>query len=96
MRRRYIITYDVSHPKRLRRTFKVLRTWGDHLQLSVFECLITEAERVQLEDQLKEVIHHREDQVLFFDLGKAESDSPLPVHHLGRPYHPKEIRPVIV
>ena len=48
-----------------------MRGWGDHLQLSVFECRLTRADLVTLEAELAEIIDHREDQVLFVDLGPA-------------------------
>ncbi len=38
MRRRYLITYDISDDKRRARVFKSLRNRGDHLQFSVFLC----------------------------------------------------------
>ncbi len=96
MRRRYVVTYDIGDPKRLRRTFKALRDNGDHLQLSVFECLLTKVERIRLEDRLKGIIDAAEDQVLFVDLGPAEDDRPPGITTLGRPYEPQTMKPVIV
>jgi len=37
-RRVYIVAYDISHPKRLRRVFRTMKVYGQHLQLSVFRC----------------------------------------------------------
>ena len=96
MRRRYVVTYDIRDPKRLRRTFKVLRDFGEHLQLSVFECLLNAMELTDLQDQLGEVIHHGEDQVLFFDLGRAESDAGLRITAMGAAYEPKSVQAVVV
>jgi CRISPR-associated protein Cas2 len=36
MRQGYIVTYDVCNPKRLRKVFKTMQGYGEHLQLSVF------------------------------------------------------------
>ncbi len=96
MRRRFIVTYDVCDPKRLRRTFNALRDFGTHLQLSVFECLLNDVEIVQVEDVLRETINQDEDQVLFFDLGIAEPGQEIRVKSLGRTYRPQEVRPVIL
>ena len=96
MRRRYVITYDISNPKRLRQTFKVMRRNGEHLQLSVFECLLNDVERIRLQDDLRSVIHEKEDQVLFFDLGPTESEEAPAVDALGRPYRPSTMQPLIV
>lgn len=96
MRRRYVVTYDISDPKRLRETFKVIRNFGDHLQLSVFECLLSDMERTRLEDALREVIKATEDQVLLFDLGLAETEKPAEVRYLGRPYRPRIVGAIVV
>ena len=72
MRRIYIVSYDISHPKRLRRVFKILKGFGDHLQLSVFRCDLTGPQRIRLGARLAEVIDSGEDQVLFVDLGPAD------------------------
>lgn len=96
MRRRYIVTYDICDPKRLRETYKILRNYGDHLQLSVFECLLNDMERTRLEDALREAIHANEDQVLLFDLGLAETERPAEVRFLGRPYRPRVVGAIVV
>ncbi len=86
MRNSYLVCYDISDDKRLRRVFKIMRDWGDHLQYSVFECQLTRADLARLRAQLAEVIHHGEDQVLFVDLGPAEGRGDRVITALGRPY----------
>ncbi len=86
MRRLYIVTYDISGPRRLRRVFKTLRGYGDHLQYSVFRCELSDRERAQLVADLSEEINHKEDQVLLFPLGPAEGYNHENVSALGRPY----------
>jgi len=81
----YIVSYDISDPKRLRKVFQLLRGYGDHLQLSVFRCDLKRAERVVLEQKLRELIHHTEDQVLFIDIGPAQGRATLAIEALGRP-----------
>ena len=86
MRNTYIVTYDISDNKRLRKVFKTMRGFGDHLQYSVFECQLTPADLVRLRAALAENIHHTEDQVLFVDLGPAEGRGDRVIAALGRPY----------
>lgn len=86
MRRIYLITYDICDAKRLRRTFKCLRNWGDHLQYSVFECQLTPGDLLICKSQLSEIIHHTEDQVLVVDLGPVESRRDDLVQPIGKPY----------
>ena len=58
MRHRYVVTYDVSNPKRLRRVFKIMRGFGDAIQLSVFRCDLSRTEKIMLIEKLKDSIHH--------------------------------------
>ncbi|MBT63099.1 MAG: CRISPR-associated endonuclease Cas2 [Puniceicoccaceae bacterium] len=86
MRRNFFVTYDICDPKRLRKVFKICKGYGIHLQLSVFECDLTESEKVQFETKLHEVIHHEEDQVLFVDLGVSHARGERTVSSIGLQY----------
>ena len=96
MRRLYIITYDVSHPKRLRKVFKIMRGFGDHLQLSVFRADLSPKERMQLIMKLNPVLHHTEDQVLIIPVGPAGGELEKEIESLGRPYVPSERCAIVV
>jgi CRISPR-associated protein Cas2 len=86
MRTSYLVCYDISDEKRLRKVFKTMRNYGDHLQYSVFECQLTSTDLVRCRAELAEIIHHDEDQVLFVDLGPAEGRGDRVITALGRPY----------
>jgi CRISPR-associated protein Cas2 len=86
MRSSYLVCYDISDDKRLRRVFKIMRGWGDHLQYSVFECQLTPSDVVRLRGDLAAEIHHTEDQVLFVNLGPAEGRGDRVITALGKPY----------
>ena len=86
MRSSYLVTYDISNPKRLRAVFKRMRDYGDHLQLSVFECQLTTTDIVKLKHELSEIIHHQEDQVLFVNIGPSEGRGERSISSIGRPY----------
>lgn len=86
MRNSYIVSYDISDDKRLRKVFQTMRSYGDHLQYSVFECQLTPRDLVRLRGELAKIIHHKEDQVLFVDLGPAEGRGDRVITALGRPY----------
>ena len=86
MRNSFIVCYDICDPKRLRLVFKTLRAWGDHLQYSVFECQLSKMDFVRLRSQLSEIIHHKEDQVLFVDLGPSDGRGDRVISALGKPY----------
>jgi len=52
MRQTYVVAYDISDPKRLRKVYKTMRGYGEHVQLSVFRCELTEMERLELRGKL--------------------------------------------
>ncbi len=84
MRKLVIVTYDISDPKRLRRVFKAMKGFGQHLQLSVFRCDLTDAERFEMIGALQELIHHSEDQILLIELGPSDGRTHR-VDSIGRP-----------
>lgn len=65
-----------------------MRNWGDHLQYSVFECQLTSLDMIQLRDELRKIIHHNEDQVLFIDLGPSDGRGDRVIEALGQAYSP--------
>lgn len=86
MRDSYLVAYDICDDKRLRKVFQCLRAWGDHLQYSVFECQLTPTDVVKLKAELKGLIHHEEDQVLFVCLGPTDGRGDRVITALGKPY----------
>jgi CRISPR-associated protein Cas2 len=86
MRMSYLVCYDISDEKRLRKVFKAMRGYGDHLQYSVFECQLTPMDLLRCRNQLSGIIHHGEDQVLFVNLGPAEGRGERVITALGKPY----------
>jgi CRISPR-associated protein Cas2 len=86
MRNTFLVCYDISNDRRLRHVHKTMRGFGDHLQYSVFECQFTPTDLVRCRHALGKVIHHKEDQVLFVDLGPVEGRGDRAITALGRPY----------
>lgn len=86
MRNTLIVTYDICDDKRLRKVFKTLRNWGDHLQYSVFECQLTDSELTELKSLLSQIIHQDLDQVLFIDLGPSEGRGERVIEAIGQAY----------
>jgi CRISPR-associated protein Cas2 len=91
-----IVTYDICEPGRLRRVYQCLRGWGDHLQYSVFRCVLGRADRERLRAELHGLLDHSVDQVLFFDLGPHDGRARGTVDCLGVAYtHPERHAHVI-
>lgn len=91
----YIVAYDISEQKRWRRIFKLMKGYGEWLQLSVFQCRLTRVRHAELIAFLDEIIHHDQDHVIIMDLGLADKVKPR-VTSLGQDFTPVEREPVIV
>lgn len=69
-----LITYDVDTTtkdgeKRLRKVAKECVNYGQRVQNSVFECLLTEAQLVSLKAILSGIIDDNKDSIRFYFLG---------------------------
>jgi CRISPR-associated protein Cas2 len=96
MRNMYIVCYDVSDEKRVKQMCKTMRRFGTHIQLSVFQCELNGVEKVRMIAAIKDVVNHREDQVLIIDIGPAPGRSDDSIEYIGRPYtHPERHARVI-
>ena len=96
MRNRFIVAYDVSDGKRLRRIFKKMNGFGDALQYSVFACDLSAKERVIMEEALTEIIDSKADRVIIIDVGPVEGRGGDVVRTLGRQTRPREREALVV
>jgi CRISPR-associated protein Cas2 len=91
----YLVTYDISDDRRWRRVFGLMKAYGQWVQLSVFQCRMTDRRRAELIQFLDGIINHREDHALVMDLGPADQVVPR-VTSLGKEFTPLTRAPVIV
>jgi CRISPR-associated protein Cas2 len=82
----YVACYDIANVRRLRQVYRVMRGFGEHIQLSVFRCELSPRERVELIAVLTEVINSAEDQVLLIDVGPSVGRGATVFEAVGRPY----------
>jgi CRISPR-associated protein Cas2 len=80
---RYLLTYDIRHPRRLRRVHEVAVDHGERLQYSVYVCDLTPQELVVLRSRLRTELNLDEDSVSIFDLGPTSGKKATHVEHLG-------------
>lgn len=72
--RLYIVTYDISSPKRWRRVYAHLHKLGEHRQLSVF-LVKTDARGLdRLAARLEGLIDPKTDSILIAPVGRGEAD----------------------
>lgn len=70
-----LIAYDVQTSssdgeRRLRRVARLCTNYGQRVQNSVFECLVTSAQFVILKHELASVIDHSSDSIRIYKLSK--------------------------
>ena len=85
-RTRYLVCYDISDPKRLRKVAHSLEGFGSRLQYSVFECPLDDLRLEMLKAELRPLLNHNEDQVIFVSLGACSRDTNVLIEALGLPY----------
>lgn len=84
----YLVAYDVSDPRRLRRTLKLVKAHRAAGQKSVAECLLSPAEYERLSRDLSRTIDHRTDRLHIFRLDPRMMPMLFGVarHHGDRPF----------
>lgn len=97
MRKVFLVCYDVSDAKRLRKVYKTLKGAGDALQYSVFRCELTPEEKQDLITVLWEIINPGQDRLLFANLGPVESRGVDCLEYWGEPREqPEFTRPIVL
>ena len=91
----YIISYDISEPKRWRRIFKLMCGYGEWLQLSVFQARLSQSRVLQLEAALRKEMNQDEDHVLMVNIGPVEHVAPK-VRSLGKVFEPVTRQAIVV
>ncbi len=91
-----LITYDVADTQgegasRLRRLAEICEKYGQRVQLSVFECRLSNVRLARLISEVQDAMDGRRDSVFVYRFPGKLADSTLrlgrqPDHELGRPW----------
>ena len=81
----YLVVYDICDQKRWRRVYKTVKSFGQWVQLSVFQCVLSKKQLLRMEHALEDCIKKNEDHVLIADLGPAQRVD-LQFKSLGKPF----------
>jgi len=63
-----VISYDVPDDKRRTKIHKILKSYGQWMQYSVFECNLTATQYAKLRSRLSKVIKAEQDSIRFYFL----------------------------
>jgi CRISPR-associated protein Cas2 len=89
----FLVCYDISDPKRLRKVAATCEDFGYRKQLSVFLCRLSATDFVRLRNRLYDLIKLDEDQVLLIPMCPKCVGA---IEALGRPTEPPEGRDVVL
>ena len=60
-----VVAYDISNTKRRNRVVKILRQYGVRVNLSVFECMLSESQFENLKTSVAETINISHDKIIY-------------------------------
>jgi len=93
--RLYIVTDDITDQKRWRRVFRIMKGYGQWLQLSVFQCRLTARRRADMATRLDREIKRDDDHIIIVDVGPADRVTPK-VESLGKSFQSTKRQAIIV
>jgi CRISPR-associated protein Cas2 len=63
-----VISYDISENKRRTKIHNILKSYGQWVQYSIFECELTDTQYAKLYSRLNDLIQPQEDNIRFYFL----------------------------
>jgi CRISPR-associated protein Cas2 len=63
-----VVSYDIPEDKRRTKIHKILKSYGQWMQYSVFECDLTEMQYAKLRSRLSKLIKPEQDSIRFYFL----------------------------
>ncbi len=66
-----VVAYDIASNRRRRRVARILESYGNRVNYSVFECFLRECELGEMQHRLQEQVKRGADCILFYRLCRA-------------------------
>ncbi|MDD4588767.1 MAG: CRISPR-associated endonuclease Cas2 [Heliobacteriaceae bacterium] len=63
-----VVSYDIPNDRRRNKIFKALKSYGEWMQYSVFECNLTKEQYLKLRNRLDKLISPKDDSIRFYIL----------------------------
>ena len=87
MKQLYVIAYDISNNKKRKKISDLLDMYGERINLSVYECMMTATQKENIIEQFNEIIDKNDIVKIYFICSTCYAKS----IHLGNKEPPKEI-----
>ena len=72
--RRYLVAYDITDQKRLRRIERIASAYGERVQYSLFQCDLQLSKRKELEALLRQNSDKKKDSVFIIDITRLRTN----------------------
>ena len=69
-----VVSYDIPEDERRTKIHKILKSYGQWMQYSVFECNLTEMQYAKLRSRLNKLIKPEQDSIRFYFLCRCCQD----------------------
>lgn len=67
-KRMIVVAYDICNDKRRSKVVKLLEQYGVRVNLSVFECMVTDKQYESLCNEILQCIHPKKDTVIYYPI----------------------------
>lgn len=63
-----VVAYDIKEDRKRARISKILERYGIRVNFSVFECMFTDIQLLQVQEKIKKILDKRSDTVIYYPI----------------------------
>ena len=63
-----VVAYDIKEDRKRARVSKILEKYGIRVNFSVFECMFTYIQLLQVQEKIKKILDKRSDTVIYYPI----------------------------
>lgn len=63
-----VVAYDIKEDRKGARVSKILEKYGIRVNFSVFECMFTDIQLLQVQEKIKKILDKRSDTVIYYPI----------------------------
>ena len=63
-----VVAYDIKEDRKRARVSKILEKYGISVNFSVFECMFTDIQLLQVQEKIKKIMDKRSDTVIYYPI----------------------------
>lgn len=63
-----VVAYDIKEDRKRARVSKILEKYGIRVNFTVFECMFTDIQLLQVQEKIKKILDKRSDTVIYYPI----------------------------